>query len=96
MPKKAATKNADKPWIHNYPPLRDWLSKHEARCNWQLPLGNPDRPNAYVESWSFARGTGEILVVVHANQNGWNLYTPHNSLKIDETIADAERRIGLA
>lgn len=99
MPRKtsvAKDQDTDKPWIHNYPPLRDWLNKHEARCNWQIPLGDPDRPNAYVESWTFAGATGEVIIVVLANQNGWNLYTPHTGNKIDDSLIDAEHRLGLA
>jgi hypothetical protein len=29
---------SDKPWVSNYPPLRDWLDKHDARCQWQQAL----------------------------------------------------------
>jgi hypothetical protein len=85
----------DKPWVDNYPPLRDWLRKHEARCNWQLPLGNKSFPNAYVESWIAPNGR-EFVVVVQANRLGWNIYTPEPSSEIVGTLADAERRLGLA
>jgi hypothetical protein len=36
-----------------------------------------------------------VMVVVHPRRLGWDLFTAHSSLKIDETFADADRRVGL-
>ena len=92
---KKSINDIDKPWTDNYPPLRDWLRKHKARCNWQLPLGSKTFPSAYVESWSAPNGR-EFIVVVQANRLGWNIFTPEQSNEIVGTLADAEVRLGLA
>jgi hypothetical protein len=84
----------DEPYVENYPPLRDWLRQHEARCNWQLPLGPKDAPVAYVESWWLGHG-GEVLVVVQAQKMGWNLYTADGGNKVADAFIDAETRLGL-
>ena len=95
--------NSNKPWVANYPPLQVWLHKHEARCMWQWPCGEPpsdpdDRydwtPCAYVECYLVR--TKLVIVVVHANRNGWEIYTAPDALKVDETLAEVERRIGIA
>jgi hypothetical protein len=88
-------KTKDKPYVDNYPPLRDWLRKHEMRCDWQIPLGDAEDPSVFVECYHAPRSAHPIIVCVNANGHGWNLYTPSASTKIDETLADAERRLGL-
>lgn len=84
------TKN--KPYVSNYPPLRDWLHKHEAFCQWQLPLGPEDNPNAYVEMWQPSDGW-PVVVIAHHNQFGWEIYTSHPTNDIEATLADADARI---
>lgn len=90
-----ARKSKDKAYVANYPELKAWLDKHEMRCNWQIPCGgDPEDPRAYVESYS-VRGKRECLVVVRSDGIGWELYTPTASKKIDETLADADKRLEL-
>jgi len=100
MSKVARTKDTGKyterPYVANYPPLNDWLRKHESRCNWQLPLGDPEAPTAYVESHWLAKAKAEVIVVVRANQLGWDLYTPSRDNSIMATLEDAEKRLGLS
>jgi len=91
----ARTADKDKPYVDNYPPLKAWLDRHEARCNWQLPLGGTkDNPTGFVESFMVKDG-GEVIVVIHARQLGWNLYTPCHSNGIAATLADADARLRL-
>lgn len=88
----------NKPYVENYPPLWDWLKKHDARCNWQLPHGSPEAPRAFVECWAFQDHEGrtqQAIVLVQANQLGWEIFTPNDSADIAETLGDAERRLGL-
>ena len=69
-------KTKDKPYVDNYPPLRDWLRNHEARCDWQVRIGGTEKdPTAFVESYSIPGAKCGVIVVVHAYGNGWNLYT---------------------
>lgn len=83
-----------KPYLENYPPLRDWLRKHDARCNWQVALGNgPDGPRAYIESWQSRAWRGDVIVVVRADQLGWDIYTSCSSNDIDASLADALARV---
>jgi hypothetical protein len=86
----------DRAYIANYPELKAWIDKHEMRCNWQLPCGgDPEDPRAFVESYS-APGRRECIVVVRSDGIGWELYTPIASTKIDETLADADKRLDIA
>ena len=92
---KDTGKYPNRAYVENYPPLHEWLRKHEARCNWQVPLGGeePENPTAFIESWQVGRG--ELIVVVRANQFGWNIYTALPGNGIAESLADAEVRLGL-
>lgn len=97
--KEIDTKNA--PWISNYPPLKAWLNKHNARCMWQIGMQPEDSnqvreygyPTAYVECWLV--GKALAIVIIHDNKMGWEIYTPAGTPLISETLADAERRLGL-
>lgn len=93
---KDTGKYANRAYVENYPPLHEWLKKHEARCNWQAPIAGESKKDAqaYVESWTIGRG--EVIVVVRANQTGWNVYTPILGSGIEESLTDAEARLGLA
>lgn len=89
-----AQDDKDKPWISNYPPLQAWLNEHDARCDWQIPYGNKNKPAMYVEQWR-TRGGREFIITVMANQGGWNVYSPCDSNSIVETLADLEARLGM-
>lgn len=93
---KKQIKDEDKPYVENYPPLRDWLRDHNARCNWQIPIGNPREPTGYVESYALQGAKGDLIVVVHARKMGWNIYTAERTGEVVKTFADAEQRIGLS
>lgn len=86
----------DEPYIDNYPPLRDWLRKHEMRCHEQIRVGGTkNNPDALIECW-YARGAiTPVWVVVRANKMGWDLLTGVATNSIPETLADAEQRMGL-
>ena len=86
--------NANKPWVSNYPALRDWLDKIGARCAEQVAVGGSRNPTAYLERW--IAPTGRVfLVEVRAYQRGWNIFTDTASTTIAETLANAEARLGL-
>lgn len=87
------TKNANKPWISNYPPLKAWLDKIDARCQDQIPVGGPIEPTAYLEKWGTLDGR-IFIVEVRANQMRWDIYTDANTPHIDLTLVDAEERLG--
>lgn len=84
---------ADEPYVENYLPLVEWLKKVGARCMWQAPVGDRKEPTAYIECYLI---NGRVaLVQVHANRNGWNIYTAGMSGRVDATIKDAEARLGI-
>lgn len=92
--------DGDRPWTSNYPPLQEWLRKHGARCQWQVPYGNSGMrengeavPAAYIECYTIGRGS--VIVVVQAKKMGWDVYSALPTNSIPETLADAERRCGL-
>lgn len=87
------------PYVSNYPPLRDWLEGHNAQCMWQLayPSNFEDHgeyPACYVECYLF-KGGRLAIVTVRSNKAGWDIFTPVESMKVDETLVDAEQRLGL-
>lgn len=85
----------DLPVVGNYPRLQAWLDKHEARPMWSLINGDGlDTAQASVEGW-MVRGGAIAILVIHANKQGWNIFTSCDSNKIDETFADAEQRLKL-
>jgi len=98
--KKIKVDTSQFPYVENYPPLRDWLKKHEARCMWQLPMqpehGREEPPTAYVEQWMFPKTSRMVVVVVYANKMGWDVFTSSNEHQIDATLEDAEERLGLS
>lgn len=85
--------NSNKPWVSNYPPLKAWLNKIQARCLIQAPYGDPENPRAYFEQWSV--NSQVFMVTVQANQGGWSVYTQVDSNLIDATLKDAGDRLGL-
>jgi hypothetical protein len=84
---------SDRPFVDNYPELANWLRERNARCMWQLPRGNVDDPVEYVECWLI--GTRLAIVTVHRDRGGWDVYTSADTPKIDQTLEDADRRLGL-
>lgn len=73
-------------------PLVEWLNKHNAKCLWQrLP---PTDGAATVEAWVVNGHV--VLIVIYADRAGWDLYTGMSTNDIAETLADAERRVGLS
>jgi hypothetical protein len=83
---------ADEPFTSNYPPLDAWLREHGARCDWQIPYGPKSKSAAYLECWR-CPGSAPFVILVRADRAGWDVYTPCHSAKVDETLADLERRI---
>jgi hypothetical protein len=91
----AKRSDKDKPYISNYPPLYEWLQRIEARCMTQVRGGGTDDdPRSYIETYLTPNGRN-FIVVVHADQHGWEVFTPCDSNKIEDTLADAELRLGL-
>lgn len=97
---KPETDSSHKPWVSNYPPLAQWLDKHEARCMWQVPGNERPRdaehdwhPQFYVECYLVNRHP--VIVIVRADKMGWDIYTAADTPAIDATLLDVERRIGL-
>lgn len=84
-------KDADEPWISNYPPLAEWLKEIEARCDFQIPHGK-GRHRWMVEQWR-APGSMPFIVVVMPQRMGWEIYTPTATNNIDATFADVRARI---
>lgn len=75
-----------------YPQLREWLAKHNARCAWQ----RPGPSGTYIEHW---RINGHVVIVVlYPKRNGWDLFTQvgGNTTIICETLAEAEAKLGLS
>jgi hypothetical protein len=90
----SAEKNSRKPWVSNYPPLKAWLDKIDARCIDQIPVNGPIEPTAYLEKWGTP--TGRMFIVeVRANRMGWNIFTATENGTIAATLEDAEQRLGM-
>jgi hypothetical protein len=81
------------PYVENYPDLLDWLEKHSARCAWQHFDERHQRHS--VEGWLV--GPALVIVVVHADRHGWELFTASPNAAIGPTFAfaDAESRLGV-
>jgi hypothetical protein len=75
--------------VENYPPLREWLTKIEARCDVQEYSDARS-----IEIWNAPVGRGTFVIVVYPKGQGWDVFTSAGSIKIDETLSDAERRLG--
>ncbi len=71
--------------VESYPPLWDWLVKHNARCCYQLKYGD----NRF-EGWRV--GVQVVVIILYPNGMGWDLATMLNTNDIAETLADAEKR----
>jgi hypothetical protein len=67
--------------------LDEWLDKYNARCLWSKTVV----PKHGIDIECYRVGTSLVLVMRY--HDGWDLFTASQSNKIDETLADAERRI---
>ena len=85
----------DMAYIDNYPPLHNWLREREAHCSWRLRRGGVDGPHEYIERWQLPNGNA-LIVTVLSHGKGWDIYTPCGGLRVDETLADAAKRCGVA
>ncbi len=82
------TADAPRSTVESYPPLWEWLCKHDARCVWQTKAdGNR------VEGWRVGRSI--VVITVYPKGDGWDLSTPLSSNNIEETLRDAEQRCGI-
>jgi hypothetical protein len=95
--KKKAIK-ANYPYVENYPPLHEFLQKHNAQCLRQIAVGDRspdyDYPRSFLETWQIR---GNVFIVeVRAEQCGWDIYTSGGFPGIAETLKDAEKRLGVA
>ena len=86
-PRQEITRSADRPWVANYPPLKEWLGKIQARCMDQIPAGDN-----YVEQWMTPNGRN-FLVLVRAYKLGWDVYTNCGSNGVAATLDDAGKRL---
>lgn len=87
----------DEPFTDNYPALRDWLRKINAQCITQeVVAGTKAKPSTYFEAWRAPGAKVIVYLLVHDNKRGWDIATPADSNNVDESLADAERRMGLS
>lgn len=84
------------PEISDYPPLLEWLNKHDAKCLWYVSdwERGVKKPLRHVEAW-LVRGA-LVLVVLYAERRGWHIYTEANTTDIAAQFADVERRIRIS
>jgi len=70
--------------------LQDWLSEHNAVHLWHgtLKLHGTTQITAY--------NVNGIVILIHETIGGWEIYLPaSDSNKVDDTLASAEKRLGL-
>lgn len=86
----------DMPYVSNYRVLREFLDQHDARCMWQLRLGgSSSAPTGFVEMWQFPTGR-QAIILVHAHQRGWDIFTPDGTNSVGAALQDARTRLELA
>ena len=85
----------DWPIVENEPSLEDWLAGHKAKLLWQHD-GAIDRKGipAYRVA-GYQVGTRTALVVIRPYSLGWDIFTAGNSTEIEDTLEDAESRLGI-
>jgi hypothetical protein len=88
MATRAKKDTSKEPWISNYPPLEKWLHRPGNCCMWQQRIAPANRD--MIECW-LVNGI-VVIVLVHGNGNGWDLFTSANTPNIDATLADADVR----
>lgn len=89
----------DRAWTSNYPPLQTWIDAHGHQCVWQQKI-YPEREKrgeicTVVECWVVRPTMRLVVIVVHPNKRGWDMYTAPDTNKIDETILETNVRLGL-
>lgn len=72
----------------NHGPLNAWLIAHDARCLW-VAMGSP---RFDIEGWTI---NAAVLIVTRYHDGGWDIFTACQSLGVDQTFADAEKRLQL-
>lgn len=87
------TTEDEESYTSHYPPLHKFLTENKSQCDWQMPLGDPDQPLAYLESHQFSSGRSAI-VLVWGNRGGWEIYTA-GARASDAALLDAADRLGL-
>lgn len=96
MPRLKKRSDAAQPWVANYPALKEWLDKHEARCQQQIPVGGTkEEPDRYLEYWLFPSSGKLAWIEVRSGGMGWEIYTAQDSPDIEETLEDADARLKL-
>lgn len=76
-----------KPFVENYPPLKAWLDRNQAKCQFQQPYGKH-----MIEGWLVAEVM--VVIIVYADRGGWDLFTPCQDTNIEATLRDAAARTG--
>lgn len=76
------------PRIEDYPPLMEWLVKHNGFCATQDRSGSDT-----IERWIVGRGV--VVIVVRPDGHGWSIYTESSTNVVEEALADAEQRLGI-
>lgn len=82
---------SDLPLVDNYPELAQWLRRHECVCLERTVTVNG---RIALETWRTRAGAVFVLQV-HAKRHGWDVFTASDTLDIQETLRDAERRLKL-
>lgn len=83
--------NDDKhPHVEDFPALAQWLDKHCAMMLWST-IGYP--PHAVVQGWKINGRL--VLVLLYTHAPSWDIFTAPDSSLSDQTLADAEKRLGL-
>lgn len=86
-----AVADCDQPWIENYLPLKDWLTKIGAWCDHQISQGVGMHRRS-IEQWRAPNAVLFIIVILPRHM-GWNVYTAAPSDSIEETFEDANKRL---
>jgi hypothetical protein len=76
--------------------LAKWLADRDGRCVWSV-LVDTRRGSSSSRPWTLDGWivNGQVLIVQLHPDGGWEIFTACTSNKISETLADAERRLGL-
>lgn len=95
MARSKRKSDAHQPWVDNYPPLAEWLKKHEAICLRQLSTTpQKSEPDSYLEEWSI-NGRAFWIEVLDRGR-GWEIFTTVDTNSIEDTLEHAELTLGIA
>jgi hypothetical protein len=67
--------------------MEQWLEKIHARCLWEKSIGKGQGAIACYQA------NGFVFLVQVFNDGSWNIFTSHDSGRIDQTLDDAESRL---